>query len=176
MNIDQAIDQLIDREGGLIEDGGPDTASKYGINQHTLQLWMGRGVSIDDIRNLDKRTAREIYYSWWLIKPGFSQLPMLIQPVMLDTAVCAKLGQKRAIKMLQDALICHGFDCAPEDGRIGDLTIAAAFAAAERLGNTLIKILINRRIIAYESIVRNDETQRQFLARWVARAESFLPA
>lgn len=175
MNIDQEIAQLITRQGDFVaapDDSG--SAKKYGIDQHTLQLWLGRAVSDDDIRHLDKRTAYEIYYSWYLVKPGFKSLPVSIQPIMLDTGVC--LTPKRAIKMLQDALICHGFDCAPEDGRIGDLTIAASFNAAVNMGaNALIKSIINRRVIAYEGIVKRDETQRAHLAGWVARAESFLP-
>lgn len=175
MNIDQEIDKLLEREGDFVDNpddaGGP---TKYGINQHILQMWLARGVTVDDVKNLNKRTAREIYYSWYFIKPGFSQLPMLIQPIMLDTGV--NMGQKRAIKILQDALFCHGIDCGPIDGKIGDRTIAAAFAGIEKMGNGLITAIVNRRVIAYENSVKLNETQRKFLSGWIARAESFRPA
>lgn len=175
MDIHQEINRLIEREGGFVHDpndrGG---ATQYGITQHTLTLWTGRQASADDVRKLDKRTAREIYYSWYYIKPGINELPMLLQPVMLDT--CVNMGQKRAIKMLQDALICHGHDCGKIDGRIGTKTIASAFAAVEHMGDALVKSLVRRRVIAYENMVKADDTQRRFLSGWVARAESFLTA
>lgn len=175
MNVEQEIYRLIDREGGFVNDpddnGGP---TKYGITQHTLQLWLAREATADDVLTLDKRTAREIYYSWYYIKPGYNELPVLIQPFMLDAGV--NMGQSRAIKLLQDALTCHGYPCGKVDGKIGEKTIAAARLAADQMGNKLIRALINRRVIAYENIVKRDDSQRKFLAGWVARAESFLPA
>lgn len=174
MNIDREIDNLIAREGGFVND--PDDrggATKYGITQATLTNWIAREASADDVKNLDKRTAHEIYYSRYYINPGINALPALIQPVMLDSAV--NHGQKKAIKLLQDVLLCHGFDCGKIDGKLGDRTSAAAKEADKQMGNDLLQSIVRRRVITYENIVRNDETQRKFLAGWVKRAESFLP-
>ncbi|WP_367154687.1 glycoside hydrolase family 108 protein [Methylomonas sp. HYX-M1] len=177
MNIETEIYKLIDRQGGFVNDpqnqGG---ARKYGISQHTLQFWLAREATIDDVRNLQKRTAYEIYYSWYYIKPGYNELPTLIQPFMLDTGAQSGMGQSRAIKLLQDALTCHGYPCGKVDGKIGEKTVAASQLAASNMGNSLLKTLINRRVIVCENIVKRDETQRVFLAGWIARAESFLPA
>lgn len=174
MNIDQQIDRLIVREGGYVnrstDRGGP---TKYGITVKTLTLWRGHECSAADVKSLDEHTAYEIYYSWYYIKPGINHLPVLIQPVMLD--MTANHGQKNAIKMLQDALICHGFDCGKIDGKIGDMTIAAARKSDAEMGNDLLRALVNRRKIFMEAIVRNDETQREYLAGWLNRADSFLP-
>lgn len=174
MNIDQLIDDLIRREGGYVDNpndkGGP---TKYGITIKTLSLWLAREATEADVRNLDKRTAHEIYYSWYYIKPGINSLPAIIQPVMLDT--CVNHGRQRAVKMLQTVLGNHGYGYSAIDGKLGDRTIAAAKAAAEDLGSRLVQYIVNRRVIVYENIVRHDETQRQFLGGWIARAESFLP-
>lgn len=175
MNIDNEIKSLIERECGFVnrstDRGGP---TKYGITQHTLTQWIAREASVEDVQNLTKHTAHEIYYSWYYIKPGINYLPALIQPIMLDMTV--NHGQKNAIKMLQDAISCHGFDCGKIDGKIGDRTIAAARRADAEMGNDLLRALVNRRKIFMESIVRNDETQREYLSGWLNRAEAFLPA
>lgn len=175
MNIEKEIYQLIDREGGFVND--PDdngSATKYGITQHTLEMWLGRQVTVEDVKNLPKKTAYEIYYSWYYIKPSINDLPMLIQPVVLDAAV--NHGPKKAVKLLQDAVHCSGFNCGRIDGSIGPKTINASHAAVEQLGSRLIEKIINRRVIAYENIVKADDTQRKFLSGWIARAESFKPA
>jgi len=174
MNIDHEITRLIEREGGFVNDADDNGgATKYGITHNTLQLWLGRSVTADDVRALDKRTAREIYYSWYYSKPGYNDLPALIQPFMMDTGV--NMGNHRAVKLLQDALICHSYPCGKIDGKVGEKTIGASRLAAQNMGNRLIKILVTRRIIAYENIVKRNESQRKFLAGWIARAESFLP-
>lgn len=175
MNIEKEIDKLIEREGGFVNDpldnGG---ATKYGITQRTLTLWRGREVSVDDVKNLEKREAHEIYYAWYYIKPGINSLPPAIQPIMLDMAV--NPGPSRAIKFLQDVLNAFGYYEVRIDGKLGPKTISAANGAWHHLGHQLIVSLVNRRVIFYEGCVRANASQRRFLGGWIARAESFLPA
>lgn len=174
MNIEKEIDKLISREGGFVHN--PDDhggATNYGITQKTLENWLARQVSVEDVKNLSKKTAHEIYYSWYYIKPGINELPMLIQPIVLDAAV--NHGSTKAVRILQDALHCSGFNCGYIDGKIGEKTIAASHNAVRALGNGLIQKIINRRVIAYENIVKSNDTQRKFLPGWIARAESFKP-
>lgn len=174
MNIHQQIDNILAHEGGYVDHpadkGGP---TNMGITLPTLTNWLGREATRDDIKNLDKRTARKIYYNRYYINTGIDNLPMLIQPTVLDTAVNS--GPKNAIKMLQDVITAYGHPCGKIDGRLGDKTIAAARAAVDELGNQIVRALVNRRVLFCERIVRNDETQRTFLAGWINRAESFLP-
>jgi lysozyme family protein len=175
-NIEQEIDKLIAREGGFVNDPADNGgATKYGITQHTLTLWRGREVSVDDVKALEKHEAREIYYAWYYIKPGFNALPCAIQPIMLDMA--ANHGASRAIKILQDALLSHGYQVGKIDGKLGPKTISACNGAIQQIGpQRLISLLVNRRVIFYEGLVRANDSQRRFLGGWIARAESFLPA
>lgn len=173
MNIQTEIDELIKREGGYVnhhaDRGGP---TNMGITKKTLTMYLARDVSIDEIKNLSKQTARDIYYTNYYINAGIDDLPELIQPIVFD--MVANSG-KRGVKILQEALLCHGYDCGRVDGRIGPNTSKAAKQAVENMGTDLLRTLVRRRVIFYEGLVKHDHTQRVFLAGWVARAESFLP-
>lgn len=172
-NIHHEIEQILKREGGFVnhsaDRGGP---TNMGITQKTLTLWLAREATVADVEKLSKQTARDIYYSQYYIKPRINDLPELIRPIVFDMVVNSG---KRGIKLLQDALNCHGYDCGKADGRIGPKTAAAASAAAQHMGNELIKVLVRRRVIFYEGLVKADPTQRVFLSGWINRAESFLP-
>ena len=173
MNIQTEIDNLIKREGGYTnrpaDRGGP---TNMGITKKTLTMYMARDVSIDEIKNLSKQTARDIYYTNYYINASIDDLPELIQPIVFD--MVANSG-KRGIKILQEALLSHGYDCGRVDGRIGQKTSKASKDAIENMGADLIRTLVRRRVIFYEGLAKHDHTQRIFLAGWVARAESFLP-
>jgi lysozyme family protein len=173
MNIQTEIDALIKREGGFVNHpAGKDGPTNMGITKKTLTFYLARDVSLDEIKNLSKQTARDIYYTNYYINAGINDLPELIQPVLFD--MVANSG-KRGIKILQEALFNHGYYTARIDGRIGPITIKAAHEAVENMGADLIKTLVRRRVIFYENLVKHDDTQRVFLAGWIARAESFSP-
>jgi len=175
-NIQHEIDKLIKREGGYVnhpaDRGGP---TKYGITQKMLTDWIGREATPAAVEALTRQTARDIYYTNYYIRPNIDDLPELLRPIVLDMAADRYIGKRQAIKLMQNALLCHGYDCGKIDGTIGPKTAAAAKAAVEHLGNGLIKILVRRRVIFYEGLVKADPSQRVFLAGWIARAEAFLP-
>lgn len=170
----QLIDDVIKREGGFVDHpadrGGP---TKYGITQKTLTLYLARETSVTDVENLSRQTAIDIYYAYYWIKPRVNELPELIQPITFDMIVNSG---KRGTQILQNALINSGYDCGKIDGRIGDKTVASAKQACADLGNELIRKIVRRRVIFYEGLVKNNDSQRVFLAGWINRAESFLPA
>lgn len=174
MNINAEIDKLIAREGGYVnhpaDQGGP---TNMGITQRTLTMYLAREASAADVENLSRQTARDIYYSYYYIKPGINALPDLLIPIVFDMTVNSG---KRGIKLLQTALDNHGYSVGDIDGKIGDKTIRAAKQAVTNMGNELIKTLVRRRVIYYEGLVKTDDTQRVFLAGWINRAESFLPS
>jgi lysozyme family protein len=172
-DVHKEIAAIIKREGGYVnhpaDKGG---ATNMGITQKTLSAWLGRQATIQDVKKLPAQTAADIYYNMYYAKTKINQLPDLIKPIMFDMTV---MSGKRAIKLLQDALTNHDYECGKVDGVIGDKTIKAATTAATIMGNKLIETLTRRRIIMYNSIVAADETQAVFLEGWINRAESFLP-
>lgn len=170
--IEQIIKNIIKREGGYVDHpndrGG---ATKYGITGKALVNYLGRSVDKDDIKNISKKDAYEIYYSRYYQRPKIDQLPQDIQEIALDMSV--NHGSRRAVIILQKTLNMLGV-VVKIDGRIGPKTITATQSALALKGVVAVTCeLIEERIRFYEYIVKRDETQRVFLAGWVNRAESF---
>ena len=172
MSIEDTLKNIIAMEGGFVDD--PDDnggATKYGITQKTLTSWRAKECSKDDVATLSKAEAREIYYAWYYIKPGFQALPKTVQPIMVDMAV--NHGASKAVKMLQDVLTCYGYDIGKIDGKLGKKTHAGVLLAESEMGNQLINGLVNRRILFYQSLVQENPSQLKFLTGWTNRAESY---
>lgn len=120
--IDYVIKGIIEREGGFsnraADKGGP---TNWGITQETLSGWLGREASIDDVKNLTRETAAQIYKALYIKAPGYLQLndDALVEQ-LIDAGV--NHGTKRARRLLQQAL------GVADDGVIGPVTIEAAKA------------------------------------------------
>lgn len=170
--INQIIKDIIKREGGFIDH--PDDrggATKYGVTAKSLAHYLGREPNTDDIKNISRDDAFEIYYLQYYKRPGIDQLPNEIQELVLDMSV--NHGPKRAVKLLQKTLITNGVMIAA-DGLIGNKTTAAVADVERRRGfKAIINGMVDNRVEFYEKIVKHDDSQRVFLAGWVNRAESF---
>lgn len=165
------ITDILKREGGFVNDprdrGGP---TKYGITKNTLAAWLGRPVTVDEVRTLDEDTAREIYERNYYIAPRIDTLPDDVQPVVFDCAV--NHGARRAVGFVQKVINEAGFGPVDVDGIIGPGTRAAAAKAAE-MGPFFCNAIVEERLAFYESLVDSDPSQIRFLNGWRARAESF---
>jgi lysozyme family protein len=99
-----SIDEIIEREGEEFTNrpsdrGGP---TKYGITQRTLSKYLKRQATIEDVKNLNRSTARQIYTKLF-IEP-FNWLPTgKIRKFIEDYAVNS--GQDDAIDALQYAAV-----------------------------------------------------------------------
>ena len=115
--VDELLDEVIAREGGFVHQpadrGGP---TKYGITQATLSEWLGRPATVEEIRQLDEETAREIYVARYLAGPRIDTLPSAIVGQVFDMAV--NLGVRRAVRILQEVLGLAGLRV-DVDGVIG---------------------------------------------------------
>jgi len=180
LRINQIIAGIIDREGGYVNNphdhGGP---TKYGITKASyadyFQL-VAEEVETQEIQQLTKALAFNIYYRLYYQRPGIDRLPEAIQPIMLDMAV--NQGQGSAIRLLQSALTAQGYSVGKHDGLIGPKTINLSNLAMENLGDYFINSLVNFRISFYHQLISNDPSQREFEQGWLTRAEAFrvLPA
>lgn len=115
---------VLAREGGFSnhpdDKGGP---TNLGITLRVLKEWRNKDkdedidVTIDDVRNLNRDEAREIYRTryWNLLQ--CDELPQGVDLVVFDFGVNA--GPSRSAKMLQKII---GADA---DGSIGPVTIGA---------------------------------------------------
>ena len=173
MHVDTLIDDILEKEGGYVnhpaDRGGP---TNYGITQDTYSAYLGRTATIDDMKNMTKRTAKSIYIALYYKKPRINELPEAVQPIVLDMAVNS--GPVKAVMMLQQVLDRLGYKLAKIDGLIGPATIKATTTAVDQLGSGLIRQIVNRRLAFYRGIVKKNPTQKVFLAGWERRATSFL--
>ena len=115
---------VLESEGGYVnhpnDPGGP---TNMGITQRTLAEWRGTSVSENEVRNLDREEALEIYKAnYWDPIQG-SKLPNGLNYAVLDYAINS--GVSRAVKDLQRTL---GFDDPDVDGIVGVQTLNAIWS------------------------------------------------
>lgn len=166
------LDEIIQREGGYTnhpnDRGGP---TNMGITQKTLSGWYGRPATINEVRNLTREAAEEIYIKTFLTNNRIDSLPEEIHDIMFDMSV--NHGPKNAIIMLQKALCNMGFITAI-DGLIGPKTREMTKNAIEQRGEAELQNRINsERVMYFHLIVRRDPSQKIFLKGWLNRADQF---
>jgi lysozyme family protein len=169
------IDQVLAKEGGYVDHpadrGGP---TNLGITQATLSRFLERAASVEEVRNLDPETARDIYELRYYRGPRIDKLPDAIQPFVFDCAV--NHGPRRAIRFVQSVCNDAGFGPLVVDGLMGPKTKLTAHNALSAMGaDWMLTALVEERQMFYINIVANNESQRDFLKGWLSRARSFLP-
>lgn len=117
-NYNYIMGEVFGSEGGYVNDkndpGGP---TNHGITQATLARYRGRPVSIQEVKDLKKTEAWDIYRSmyWPQVKAG--ELPSGLDYAVFDFGVNSGPGQ--AIKTLQRTL------GVPADGLFGPVTFSS---------------------------------------------------
>lgn len=124
-NFERCLEVVFAREGGFSNDprdrGG---ATNFGITRATLTASRGHEVSEDDVRNLTREEAREIYRSSYWNRLRCDDLPLGVDLMVFDFGVHA--GPAASARVLQKAV------GAEVDGSIGDATVGATNAARPR--------------------------------------------
>jgi lysozyme family protein len=169
MTDEQIIDDIIQREGGYVNDsvdrGG---ATKFGITAATLGAWRGYGApaTAEEVRQLSVHEAREVYRQQYIVKPGFAAInDDSLRAQLVDDGVLS--GPRAAVTSLQLELGVK------PDGALGPVTVAAANAANPVV---LRRKLAVARALRLARIVQKDKTQAKFLVGWLTRALGFLEA
>jgi lysozyme family protein len=164
--IENLITKVIVREGGLRYEnvsgdrGGP---TKAGITIGRLRTERGRHMTADDVAALTEDDVRAIYKSAYFTRPKIDQLPESIIEFAFDWYVTSGTW---AVKGLQDLLNDAGFGL-PVDGVLGADTLDAAHAAAQGMGDDLLRAYVIERTHFFGRIVDNDESQGKFLRGWI---------
>lgn len=170
--IEVLLEDVLIKEGGYVnhpnDRGGP---TNYGITQKTLSNYYGREATVDEVKNLELETAREIYETNYYRAPRIDTFPEEIQPLAFDMAV--NHGPRRSIRITQQVVNLAGFGPIDEDGAMGPQTRKQCFEAQEAMGNYFNNAIVDQRISYYHAIVANNSSQQVFLRGWLSRAESF---
>ena len=161
------IDRLFDREGEFSLDradrGG---ATRWGITRSTLAFWRGRDVTVEDVQQLSKEEAAQIYTRLYFENHRIGLLPDVIEEQVFDFGVNS--GPGVAIMALQE---CLGVKA---DGIIGPKTVAACITACQADGGRSLNIkLAGWRILMLARICRRDPSQIKWLGGWLRRSLEF---
>lgn len=146
------------QEGGYsnrTKDKGGET--KFGISKRSYPKL--------DIKNLNRKQAREIYKTDYWNKIQGDNLPPDVARVVFDMAIHA--GVSAASKHLQLAI------GAKPDGIVGRRTLARLENyLRDTDAHNLAMSLSEKRKWYYSRIANRDPSQRDFLPKWLERAES----
>jgi lysozyme family protein len=174
ITFEQIIDKVLEHEGGYVNDpydkGGE---TKFGIAK--------RWYPDVDIKSLTKSDAINIYYNeyWKPSKADF--LPNDLKATYFD--MCVNMGQRQAVKILQQAINSRKMNKIEEDGVIGEITIENAGRiykieedgvigeiTIENAGRISKRRLQAYRCLFYGRLVSEEPEQERFYYGWYRRA------
>ena len=187
VTIDDLLDDLLRKEGGFTADPGDRahygradpaagrrwacTCTNMGVTQATLSDFFGRQATVEEVRGMDRATAREIYERLYLTGPRIDTLPDILVPVCFDA--CVHSGARRAVKLLQQVLNAAGYGPLEADGALGPQTREAARTAAAEMGPWLVNAYLEQRRMFLEALIAADPGQERFRKGWTARLAAF---
>lgn len=183
LTVADLINTTIEAEGGFTDhakDAGNwvknDEGQKilvgtnWGIAAPTLRDYWKRTPTMEEMKNLSREEAFQIYEANYFLKPKMDLLPADVQANVYDMGVNA--GPSRAIKILQQLLQNLGYDVGRIDGRMGPGTVGIAQQAVDA-GHDLRELYSDARIAFYEDLVQRKPKNQVFLKGWINRANHF---
>jgi lysozyme family protein len=176
MNVDELIDELIEREGGYVnhpaDKGGP---TRFGVTEAVARAHGYGGA----MAGLPRDEAAAIYRRLYWLRPRFDQVADRAPRVaaeLFDTGV--NMGPAVAATFLQRALTAlnRGGKDYPDltpDGRVGPVTIAALDAFLEARGTRGGETVLLRALEAlqgerYLRLAEKRPANEAFLYGWLA--------
>lgn len=157
-NYDRCLKLILEHEGGYVDHPkDPGGATNMGITLKTLEAWLGREVTKQEVKDLDLDVVKAIYKDRYWNKIKGDDLPSGVDLMVFDFAVNS--GTHRAAKFLQRAV------GAQSDGLIGPKTLKKV---SKQDPSELIKKLTIRRDKFYRSLSTFDT----FGTGWMRRLES----
>lgn len=167
-SIDEHIDKIIELEGGftndLVDRGGP---TKYGITLATLSS-IKEGATIDDVKNLTREEAKDIFKKLYYYRYGINRLSPQIQPVVLDAVI---LHGPIALKWAQQAIAKITGRNLEIDGIIGHQTEQASRCVE---ASAFKRLFSAYRTEAVSKLVRRHPEQGKFLKGWLRRISQYI--
>lgn len=165
-DFDKAFAYLTPLEGGYSDDpadrGG---ATRYGISLRFYRENVDKYAGEEDIQNLTRGEARDLYYLYFWEPLSLDQLDS--QPVANRVfALAVHAGLRPAVRVLQRALNHSGWKL-EKDGVLGPKTLNAANATAD---NPLVQDLRLETYEFYQEILSRRTQLERFRRGWARRA------
>lgn len=164
-NLSGSIDYVLENEGGFSDDaedsGG---ATNWGITHTDLAQYLGHSVSTDDVRNMSKTLAQNVYLAlYWNPMDLNLVLDQNVATAIFDCGV--NRGISKGIKYAQQIAGVS------QDGHMGPITLAAINEMPrDQFINSFHSLVVD----GYNAIVYSRPSQRVFLKGWLARADRLL--
>ncbi len=154
---EEAINIVLVQEGGFVNHpSDPGGATNFGVTKSVYEAFVGKKVSVQDIKNLKKDEVYPIYQACYWNKIKGDSLKPGIDLVVLDFAVNA--GTSRAITYMQKALGVKA------DGQLGPQTLLAVNAISA-------KEFVEKYSTLRESFYRQIKTFPTFGKGWLNRVK-----
>jgi len=170
----EIIAGIIHREGGYTnradDAGGP---TNMGITLKTLAEWRGHPVAANDVQNLTRMEAEDIYAHRYIGAPGFDKVhDSRLRALLVDSGVLC--GPANAVRFLQRALHLE------DDGVFGSDTRGAVWTLAPM---TLYYRVCAERLRYFGRLISGNVTDKdgdgvpdntEFTAGWLNRLADFI--
>lgn len=163
------IDHIVDIEGPFnhrkADTGG---ATAFGITIATLSKERGRQVSVEEVRNLTKEEARQIYYRRYVLDHNFEKIAEDdLCAFVVDCGV--QFGQDEAAEWLQTACNMLGSDL-KVDGICGPRTIEAVNSKDPR---AVYLLVLSLRLRKRGRVIADDARRRGHVAAQAQNAHGW---
>lgn len=153
IEFDDIIEVVLEHEGGYVNDPkDPGGETKYGISK--------RSYPDEDIKNLTRQRAIEIYYQDYWYKNKVDKVPSQLRHIYFDMAV--NMGRGRAVKILQETANGKGANI-KVDGGLGPNTLKA-------ISNVELERVRAYRIKYYADLVTRKPDLEKFYFGWFRRS------
>ena len=145
-----------------VDKGG---ATKGGITLVTLREWReDSSASVEDLKELSKTEASNIYDYGYIRKPGFEKIEDgLLRFQVVDCGVLS--GSRTAIMWLQEAA------CVDVDGRLGPITLERVNSSNPHILGVMLVVI---RLRFFGRLVAKRSSQSRFISGWINRGTNFL--
>lgn len=161
-NFDKCLEMVLKHEGGFVNHPkDPGGATNMGVTLATYEQWVGRSVTIEEMKNLAFEDVAPIYKENYWDKVRGDDLPSGVDWSVFDWAVNS--GPGRAAKALQKIVMVG------QDGAIGPITLAAVH---NHDAKEVIEAMYHSRQRFYENL----STFETFGRGWTRRNKETLEA
>jgi lysozyme family protein len=163
-NFDRCLEMVLKHEGGFVNHPkDPGGATNMGVTLATYEQWVGRSVTIEEMKNLAFQDVAPIYKKNYWDKVRGDDLPSGVDWSVFDWAVNS--GPSRSAKALQKIVMVG------QDGAIGPITLAATHSQDAK---EVIQAMYYARQRFYENLSTFDTFGRGWTRRNKETLESAL--
>lgn len=179
----EIANEIVAREGGFVNDpDDPGGATNYGVTIHTmrrlgLDLDRDGAVTEQDVRQLTRTQAIDIFVQHYFVRPRIADLPGGLHATVFDMYVNAGAN---AVRILQRLLRDMRIEVAV-DGVIGPQTLAAVQQGAAAAPDHIVDAYGIARRNYYYALADARPASRKYARRrdggkggWITRAEEFI--